>query len=40
MNTITVDKKIYKAIAAFQTNKIQSANLIFKNLIKKKGKVN
>ena len=34
MNTTTVDKKIYKAIVAFQTSKIQSANLIFKNLIK------
>ena len=34
MNTITADKKIYKAIVAFQTSKIQSANLIFKNLIK------
>ena len=34
MNIITVDKKIYKAIVAFQTSNIQSANLIFKNLIK------
>ena len=34
MNTITADKKIYKAIVAFQASKIQNANLIFKNLIK------
>ena len=34
MNIITVDKKIYKAFVAFQTSNIQSANLIFKNLIK------
>ena len=34
MNIITVDKKIYKAIVAFQTNKTQNASLMFKNLIK------
>ena len=34
MNSIAIDKKIYKAIVAFQTNKTQNASLMFKNLIK------
>ena len=34
MNSIAIDKKIYKAIIAFQTNKTQNASLMFKNLIK------
>ena len=34
MRSVNADKKIYKAIVAFQTNKTQNASLMFKNLIK------